>query len=92
MKLEPELSLAEKLQRGADRIYNLILHTDLDWIDIAIQIESLRELCREDEPENLDLFEAIYASRFERLWEQWRLDGDTSWSWREGEGDSASFV
>ena len=83
MPFDHRLSLAEELRRGGDRICNLILHTDLDWIDIEIQIDSLRELCRERRPEKLQLFEAVYGSRFSRLWEQWRLDGDTSWTWRD---------
>jgi hypothetical protein len=76
-------SFADDLRHGAERIYNLILHTDLDWIDIQIRINDLREQCAEQEPDKLQLFDALYGSRFTRLWEQWRLDGDTSWTWRD---------
>lgn len=65
-------SLGEQLQRGSDRICSLILYSDLEWIDIAIQIEALRQLCLEQAPEKAGLFEAIYQRRFERLWAQWR--------------------
>ncbi len=67
------------LQREADRIAVLILSTDLPQIDIVIQVERLRELCAELFPGRDELFEMIYASRFERLREQfgeYRPDDD----------------
>lgn len=73
----------EELRLGADRIHQLILHSDLEWPEIERRIGELREACRELLPERVDLFDMIYAARFERLWRQWRLDGDTSWTWRE---------
>lgn len=76
------ISLAAELQLGADRITNLILHSDLEWIDIAIEINDLRERCRSRAPDKVELFDGIYGMRFERLWQQWRLDGDTTWTWR----------
>jgi len=77
------LSLAEELQREADKIYNLILHSDVDWIDIEIQISNLLFFDDAATTEKVELFDAIYGSRFVRLWEQWRLEGDTSWTWRD---------
>ena len=62
------------LQREADRIAVLILSTDLPPIDIVIQVERLRELCEELFLGRDDLFEMIYASRFERLREQFGAD------------------
>ena len=62
------------LQREADRIAVLILSTDLPRIDIVIQVERLRELCEELFPGRDDLFEMIYASRFDRLMEQFGAD------------------
>lgn len=62
------------LQREADRIAVLILSTDLPEIDIVIQVERLRERCEELFPGRGDLFEMIYASRFERLMEQFGAD------------------
>jgi len=67
-----QIQPAEKLKHGADLIARLILHSDLPWVDIAIEIEKLRELCREIDPDHLDFFERIYDSRFARLWKQWR--------------------
>ena len=62
------------LQREADRISVLILSTDLPQVDILIQVEKLRELCEELFPGREELFEMVYASRFERLWEQFGED------------------
>ncbi|MCX7765636.1 MAG: hypothetical protein N2246_02890 [Candidatus Sumerlaeia bacterium] len=66
---------ADELQRRADRITSLILFSDLPWVDIAIEIQNLREWCEEHDPEKVDLFDYIYLSRFQRLWEQWRQPG-----------------
>lgn len=66
-----EPSLAERLRRESDRICALILHSDLEWIDVAIQIQQMRELCRSEAPEREELFEKLYVRRFQRLWEQW---------------------
>ena len=63
-----------RLQHEADRISVLILSTDLPQVDIVIQVEKLRELCEELFPGREDLFDMIYASRFERLWEQFGED------------------
>jgi hypothetical protein len=41
----------------------------------------MRELCRAEAPEKAELFEAIYASRFERLWEQWRPGAQDDAPW-----------
>lgn len=71
MDLE-QTSLAEKLKRDSHRICSLILNSELEWIDIAIEINRMRELCETEAPDKLELFEAVYVSRFERLWEQWR--------------------
>ncbi len=66
---------ADELQRRADRITSLILFSDLPWVDIAIEIQNLREWCEEHDSEKVDLFDYIYLSRFQRLWEQWRQPG-----------------
>lgn len=72
MNFDGNLPLAERLRLGADRICAFILYSDLDRVDIQIQANRLRELCRSGTPEKIELFDAIYAGRFERLWEQWR--------------------
>lgn len=69
-------SLSERLKRLSERISALILFSDLPWIDIEIQINQMRELCRAEAPDKLELFEALYAARFDRLRDQWRNDDD----------------
>ena len=69
---EGKPSLAERLKRESHRISALILNSDLNWVDIAIQIGNMRELCLAETPDQGELFEAIYTRRFERLWQQWR--------------------
>ena len=63
-----------RLQRLADRICVLILSTDLPEVDILIERGKLRELCGQLFPGRSDLFDMIYESRFDRLWEQFRND------------------
>ena len=65
-----------ELQRGADRISWLIVGSDYPAIDIVIAIRELGECCRTHFPDRMDLFEMVYASRFKRLWEQFRQDAD----------------
>lgn len=62
----------DALGRESDRIVNLILHSSLPRIDIDIQIENFRDECLRLYPGSDDLFEMIYASRFRRIWEQWK--------------------
>jgi hypothetical protein len=62
----------EELRRMADRICVLILSSDLPEVDIAIERARLRERCEELFPDRLELYDMIYESRFDRLWEQFR--------------------
>ena len=62
----------DEMARESDRIVNLILHSSLPRIDIDIQIENFRDECLRLYPGSDDLFEMIYASRFRRIWEQWK--------------------
>ncbi len=64
------------LQRMADRVCVLILSSDLPAIDIGIEKNEVRERCLELFPESEELYEMIYESRFQRLWEQFRRDED----------------
>lgn len=70
------IEFADHLKREADRICQLILNSDLPEIDIAIQIDQLRDRCRHEAPDKLELFEVVYVSRFKRLWQQWERPGD----------------
>jgi len=78
--------LAKLLARTSDRICSRILHENIEWVDVAIEIENMRDLVRAQCPENLDLFERLYEARFRRFWEQWHSDvgplygeSDTDW-------------
>ena len=61
-----------ELQRMADRVCTLILSSDLPAIDIEIEKNKVRERCLELYPDREELYEMIYESRFQRLWEQFR--------------------
>ena len=60
-----------EVQRMADRVCTLIL-SDLPAIDIEIEKNKVREWCLELYPDREELYEMIYESRFQRLWEQFR--------------------
>ena len=61
-----------ELQRMTDRVCVLILSSDLPAIDIEIEKIKVREFCLELYPDREQLYEMIYESRFERLWDQFR--------------------
>ncbi len=65
----------QELQRLADRVCVLILSSDLPAIDIEIDKNKVREHCLELYPDREQLYEMIYESRFQRLWEQFRSEG-----------------
>ena len=64
-----------EIQRMANRVCVLILNTDLPAIDIEIEKNKVRERCLELYPDKEDLYDMIYESRFQRLWEQFREPG-----------------
>jgi len=68
---DPRRAAMEELAREADRIVNLILHSDLPRVDIDIQIANFRDECLRRYPDGEALFDMVYASRFERIWKQW---------------------
>ena len=61
-----------EIQRMADRVCVLILSSDLPTIDIEIEKNAVRERCLELFPDQEELYDIIYESRFQRLWEQFR--------------------
>jgi hypothetical protein len=66
---------AQELRRAAERICVLILTDDYPKVDIEIEKANLKRRVREIFPEKIQLYEMIYESRFQRLWEQWRETG-----------------
>jgi len=64
-----------EVQRMADWVCVLILSSDLPAIDIEIEKDKVRQRCLELYPGRERLYEMIYESRFDRLWEQFRGEG-----------------
>lgn len=65
----------QQLQRMADRVCVLILSSNLPAIDIEIEKGKVRQRCLALYPDREWLYDMIYESRFERLWEQCREEG-----------------
>jgi hypothetical protein len=61
------------LQRRADRICSLTLISDYSEVDIVVERSLLRGEVADNHPECLDLYDRIYESRYDRLWEQFRV-------------------
>jgi len=64
-----------ELQRRTDRICSLILMSDYPEVDIVVERSLLYSEMANEHPEDLDLYERIYESRFDRLWKQFRIAG-----------------
>ena len=60
------------LQRLVDRISRMIVSSDYPDVDIDLEIERVRDKCRELFPGKDELFRLIYDSRFKRLRDQFR--------------------
>lgn len=61
------------LRRMADSIScDIIARRIQDQEQLDLRVATAEELCREMLPEKLELFNLIYRSRFQRLWEQFR--------------------
>lgn len=71
-QLQIEREWARHLSRMADRVCGLILTSDIPRIDVEIAAQEVRAECERLFPEKVHLFEMIYESRFQRLWEQFR--------------------
>lgn len=76
----PRESMRE-LQRMADRVCVLILSSDLPAIDVEIEKIAVRQRCLELYPEREPLYEMIYESRFQRLWDQFRGEHEEMPCW-----------
>ncbi|MFZ5833605.1 MAG: hypothetical protein ACOY3P_26250 [Planctomycetota bacterium] len=61
-----------EVQRMANRVCTLILSSDLPAIDIEIEKGKVRDRCLELYPDREQLYEMVYESRFQRLWDQFR--------------------
>lgn len=66
------------VQHLADRVCVLILSSDLPAIDIEIEKNKVRERCLELFPDREELYEMVYESRFQRLWDQFRCEPEVT--------------
>ncbi len=69
---EAEQEQLDLLRREVDRVCSLIVTGRSPRVDVEIEIEKVRRLCRELFPRKEGLFDLIYMSRFQRLWKQFR--------------------
>lgn len=58
----------------ADRVCRMILSQDFPDVDVAIERGRVRELAESLFPDRMELYEMIYESRFDRLWQQFRAN------------------
>jgi len=69
---------AAELRRRGDALTWTILYSDLPRIDVDIAIAGLRDWVRRHLPDRLELFEMVWAARWERLrdqgWERTRRE------------------
>ncbi len=63
-----------QLQRRTERICALILIEEYPAVDIVVERSLLRSEVAERFPADLDLYDLIFESRFDRLWEQFRAE------------------
>jgi hypothetical protein len=60
------------LGRRADGVCRMILSSECPDAEVAIERDRVRELAESLFPDRMDLYEMIYESRFDRLWQQFR--------------------
>src|SRR5262245_43011453 len=60
------------LGERADQLCRMILSSEHSDVDVALERGRVRELAEALFPDRMDLYEMVYESRFDRLWEQFR--------------------
>jgi hypothetical protein len=60
------------LQRIADRVASMIVTSSYTDVECAVAERELRMECLRLFPDRMDLYDRIYAARFQRLREQFR--------------------
>jgi hypothetical protein len=63
---------ARGIRIEADTIVSMILRQDIPRVDVDIAIRKFRERVLEEFPGKEELFDGLYMSRFERIWQQFR--------------------
>jgi hypothetical protein len=71
---------ALEIQKLADEVSLRILNEEYSRVDVEIAKARLREKCLEYFPERMYLYDMLYESRFQRLWEQFREKGESEGS------------
>ncbi len=71
-----ELERAKEIQQDAQIICQMILNEECPAIDIEIAKEQLEEKVKTFFPDKMTTYKMIYDSRFNRLWQQFRQEGD----------------
>lgn len=69
--LEEEAKIRE-ISRMAQEVSFLIVATDFPRVDIDIKRAELKARCRVLFPDKMHVYEMVYGSRFDRLWQQFR--------------------
>jgi hypothetical protein len=64
------------IMREADNIVSMILDETMPRVDIEMAIRSFRTRVLEEFPGKEILFDGLYLSRFRRIWEQFREEGE----------------
>jgi len=64
----------EHIRRSSDRIVTLILNSNCEKSDIDREKMMLKQLIEAISPESIHLYELIYEPRFQRLWDQFRVE------------------
>ena len=70
--LQREEAALQELRRLTDHISFLIVATDTPRVDVDIEKANVRRRCAELFPDKLHVFDLVYESRFQRLWDQFR--------------------
>ena len=60
------------LSSRADSLCRMILSSDCDEVEVAMERGRVRALAETLFPDRMDLYDMIFESRFDRLWQQWR--------------------
>ena len=61
-----------RLQRRTDRLCSLIVSSVASQRDIQSERQDLRAQALRLFPDRMDLYDMVYESRFDRLWQQFR--------------------
>ena len=69
---EEESDPAAVLQRGANRVASMIVTSSCTDLECALAERELRMECLRLLPDRMELFDLVYAARFQRLRDQFR--------------------